>query len=548
MVRERTQDGSCPADRCGFTVEYLDQEFWSRGDVTCWRPVYENSQRCIWHAKIDNKPLEELRNTNPGERLDGSYLPDIRFGDLPLVSDHCLDYGMLSEFDAVDADLSGASFNLADLSGSNFAHANLQEAELRGTVLADSTFAHTNLKSAHLREACLSNVDITDATVSNSSLPGASFQSCEIAEADFTGSYFEEAEFVGSVIESVEFEGSEMEECTFTDSTIRGTNLNHLTGRPPAFRKCKISDCDFSCSDFSHAVFEDVRLVDTEFVNIDGLNAHFRDSTALYCDFSDSYLKSADFPGLKGSNSDFSGTDCSRADFSGANLEDSTFVDANLRGGNATNTDFEAANLERVDLRNTRLDGCKLGETVLQDVTVNEDTSLGEQGYGDRGREKSIRAYRKFQRLLRENSLDEQVHIYRIREKDLRRRQALEDSRYYKWLMLLTLSGSSRYGESPLRVLGASAVTIILLSVLYAATGDVSSAPFESGAISSIAAFPIERFVFAAFEQGIRSFFGMNLVRVQTTYVAEWIHLFGNVIGTLFFTLFVFTLGRVATR
>ena len=291
-----------------------------------------------------------------------------------------------------------------------------------------------------------------------------------------------------------------------------------------------------------------MKLVDTEFVNIDGLNIHFRDSNALYCDFSNSYLMNADFPDLKGSHSNFSGVDCSQSDFSGANLENTVFVGANLRGGDATSTCFEAANLEGADLRNARLSGCKLGKAVLQDATVNEDTILGEQGYEDRGREKAIRVYRKFQKLLRENSIDDRVHVYRVKEKDLRRQQALEDRRYYKWLTLLVLGGSSRYGERPSRVLGASTVTVILLSVLYTATGDISSVPFESGTISFIEALPMGRFAFAAFEQGIRSFFGMSLVRIQATYVTEWIHLLGNVIGTLLFTLLVFTLGRVATR
>ena len=516
--------------------------------MTCWRPVYEDSHRCIWHARIDHKPIEDLRQDWPGDRLDGSYLHNIQMDEVPWLSDCCLDYSVLSEFEAAGEDLSNVSLNSTNLRDVNFKNANLEEAGLTDSNLHDVDLSGANIESAHLREAQLNNVLLANTSAADSSLPEAHLHNCEISQTDFSGAKLVKTEFDECEIEGGEFENANIKESNFIDSTLNSISLTDLSKRPPDFIQCMLSNCDFSGSNLSHADFEDSRLVDSALTGIDGLNIHFRESTAIYCDFSDSYLKNADFPGLKGINSDFSGSDCSQADFSESDLREATLTDANLQAANLSAANLESANLERTDLRNARLDRCELGEAILQDVMMNEDTNIGEQGYDSPERKKAIRIYRKFQRVLRENSLNEQIPSYRIKEMDLRRKEAFANKRYYRWFTLLAVGVTSRYGERPLRVLEISAGAMVGLSVLYAATGDVSPMQSAEGVLSGITSLPYVLYTLAAVEQGIRSFLGMPLVVTQPRALTEWVHLFGNVIGTLLFTLFVFTLGRVATR
>lgn len=548
MPREVDSNNSCPADRCGLTVQYFDREFWSRGSVTCWRPVYGDSQRCIWHAEVDSKPLHDLRRHWPGERLDGSYLPNVRIDDLPGLSNCCLDHSVLNGLEAEEADLSGASFNSADLVGADFSSANLEGVGLRDAVLNDADLSDANIESAHLRESQVEDALFANTNAVDSSLPETSFQNCEIRQTDFSAAYASEVEFVKCEIEEARFEAGNLEGGSFIDSTLVGTSLTDLKERPPDFIRCKMTNCDFSCSNLSHANFEDVNLIDSVLANIEGLNVHFRRSTAVHCDFSDSYLKNADFPGLEGPNTDFSGSDCSYADFSESDLKEVSFADANLQAANLSVANLESANLERTDLRNARLDRCELGEAILQDVMMNEDTSIGEQGYDSQGREKTIRIYRKFQRVLRENSLNEQIPLYRIKEMDLRRKEAFADRRYYRWFTLLAVGVTSRYGERPLRVLEVSLAVIFALSGLYAISGEITPIQSVEGVFLGMNSLSYVLYTLAALEQGIRSFFGMPLAVAHPTALIDWVNLIGNVTGTLLFTLFVFTLGRVATR
>jgi hypothetical protein len=49
------------------------------GGVCCWRPVWGDTGRCIWHADVAQKPTRQLEESVPeiGERLDGAIFRDV---------------------------------------------------------------------------------------------------------------------------------------------------------------------------------------------------------------------------------------------------------------------------------------------------------------------------------------------------------------------------------------------------------------------------------------------------------------------------------------
>lgn len=134
--------------RCGHVAELTTIE--GKGAVCCWRPVWEDRERCIWHADEAGKPRGVLEDHAPerGERLDGAVLRDAPLAEVTWLAEQSL----------VRADLSGADLSRADLSG-----ADLRRAELFGVDADGATFVDANLEDADLTEADLRGADLSGA-------------------------------------------------------------------------------------------------------------------------------------------------------------------------------------------------------------------------------------------------------------------------------------------------------------------------------------------------------------------------------------------------
>lgn len=119
-VSLRSSDDNCDMgaeDRCGYVVRPadaeldsaygdLDDEWWYErgGFVCCWREPWRGTGRCVWHADVEDKPVEALRRSRKpvAERLDGARLVGVTAGD---------------ELSFARCDLLGVDFSDADLSG-----------------------------------------------------------------------------------------------------------------------------------------------------------------------------------------------------------------------------------------------------------------------------------------------------------------------------------------------------------------------------------------------------------------------------------------------
>lgn len=135
-------------ERCRYTPDVAVHPV--RGRVSCWRPVHDDTGRCVWHAPPDSKSITDLASArlSAGERLDGAVLRGMSLTGVDWFSESVL---------------VGSAFTNADLSRADLSDADLRKSSLRGVTARDASFAGANLEDANAREADLRDADLTDA-------------------------------------------------------------------------------------------------------------------------------------------------------------------------------------------------------------------------------------------------------------------------------------------------------------------------------------------------------------------------------------------------
>lgn len=147
-------------DRCGYTHNV--SRFSDVGEACCWRPVWEDAERCVWHADAADKPLEALTALAPapGERLDGANLRESAISGLDgLVECTLID----AEF--TRADVSGIDFTGADLRAATFRGANAQAATFTGANLENTVLRGVDLRGASLDQAKLDEIEFAESRI-----------------------------------------------------------------------------------------------------------------------------------------------------------------------------------------------------------------------------------------------------------------------------------------------------------------------------------------------------------------------------------------------
>ena len=138
------------AGRCGYEQPVITKE--NVGAVSCWRPVWEGRERCVWHADESEKPREpfESHRPEPGDRLDGAVLRGAFLSDADWFVGVTL----------IGADLSNAIVRDADFTGTDLRRADFRNADARGTVfddanVEDAEFIHTEVQGASFENALI---------------------------------------------------------------------------------------------------------------------------------------------------------------------------------------------------------------------------------------------------------------------------------------------------------------------------------------------------------------------------------------------------------
>ena len=99
-----------------------------------------------------------------------------------------MDYAkqVLIESDFSNRDLSGVTFNLANLLKANLSGSDLEGASLFGAKLQEADLSNTNLRYATLDSAILEGTDLSNAVLEDAFAFNARFKDVNINGADFT--------------------------------------------------------------------------------------------------------------------------------------------------------------------------------------------------------------------------------------------------------------------------------------------------------------------------------------------------------------------------
>ena len=155
---------AAPSDRCGYVYDVSTLP--DTGAVSCWRPVWEDEDRCLWHLDISVKPRDALADRQPreNERLDGAVLGRVSLNGVDWFEDCSLIGAQLTAVDLNDASLSGA-----DLREASLEHVSARRTDFSGANLEDAALSVCDLRSADLTnvrldQAAFSNVRISRST------------------------------------------------------------------------------------------------------------------------------------------------------------------------------------------------------------------------------------------------------------------------------------------------------------------------------------------------------------------------------------------------
>ncbi len=101
----------------------------------------------------------------------------------------------LSGADFANANLTGVNLRDANLKGANFTQANLRGADLTGADLTGAVLNNTNLSGASLtgalmKSASLENADLSFASLMSTNLEATTFKGATTIMTNFKGSYF----------------------------------------------------------------------------------------------------------------------------------------------------------------------------------------------------------------------------------------------------------------------------------------------------------------------------------------------------------------------
>lgn len=147
-------------DPCGYTHNV--SRFPDVGEACCWRPVWEDHDRCIWHADVADKSLEMLtaHAPSPGERLDGAILRRSIVAGLDGLA-KCT----LIDAQFIQADVSETDFTGADLREATFRDANARDTIFTRANLEDALLGGADLRGAHLDQAKFDEVEFADSRI-----------------------------------------------------------------------------------------------------------------------------------------------------------------------------------------------------------------------------------------------------------------------------------------------------------------------------------------------------------------------------------------------
>ena len=191
-------------------------------------------------------------------------------------------------------------------------------------------------------------------------------------------------------------------------------------------------------------------------------------------------------------SADLTGATCVDVDFTGADLRWARFSDADLARATFERADLEDAMFVRADLRDADFTDARLYRSVFADARITPGTSFDERlTYEEEMRatdddrtaiecgEAAAWTYQRLQSVLDENAIPRQSRRYYLRSREVRRRIAWVKGNYVHALKLEGSRLVMHHGVSPWRVLGVSALVVLVSAALYPLTGGIQETAGE---------------------------------------------------------------------
>jgi len=525
-----------PQPPCGFSIDPSKLPPLTQPQV-CDRECVEDEERCILHINEADKDTGSVATALEEEpsRIDGVRLNEISSGsDLPL-SGRTL-YG--AQFD--DAVLSNADFTGTTLTNSSFIDATLDSAEfdddsdltgsdLTGASLRGTKFLGTRLENCTLTEVTAYSVEcpgakLMDANLFRADLDEATFTGANLRNADLQDAVLHRSDFIGCNLEEANLAGADLRDCSLVlsmlkDADIRDVIADHRTNLGESLnsreRKC-INEVDNALPGLGHQLDLDT---------ISELQG--RCWYELIADIPSEQLELGQLN-------------------SGHSVSDSHHRTDNPEGGHEESregaTDEENSEPDTEDNR-TQSPAISLEsqwwDRFIRRLQYNTKETTGKI-------EIATHVYRDYQRIFNENHLSRKHRIYRIRQGHAQRKHQLAAGNLRNWTRAAISRWTFLYGESPSQVVFFSGLLVAVFAGIYPIFGieSPSGAEFRYQLSTHIDA---EAFL-AAIQVSLGQFFGISTGGYTPVGWGDLVGQLQLVIGTVFTALFIFTLGRRATK
>ena len=149
--------------------------------AACDRPVWEDHDRCFWHAPVDGKTKAQVEAADPESQdvLDGAYLSGATLDNVDWFAGMSL----------IGADFTDATLNGSDFSGANLTLAHMSDASALGTDFSEANLeaailTNMDLRLADLEHAKLHETVLTDIHIGGTKMGGVSVYDLENAPPD----------------------------------------------------------------------------------------------------------------------------------------------------------------------------------------------------------------------------------------------------------------------------------------------------------------------------------------------------------------------------
>jgi uncharacterized protein YjbI with pentapeptide repeats len=293
-----------PDDRCGFElskgvlerdrlprdtkrwfVEMSSDDWYREYNLTCCcRPVWNHTSRCIWHADVEEKPVEDLIAAQAAEE------DSIDFSGISLRNLELNDSISFKNCRLIGADLSGSHLERANFQGANllggdlsdtmlwyadfsesllwaadFSDAKLGMGNLSDTHLGDANLTGTNLVSVNLSGAYLEEVDLSGrplwgANLSRAELEGANLSGADLRDTDLSGADLTRVDLYRAILQDADLSGGILEAANLSEAYLWGTVLHGADLWEADLSGADVRDAELRGARFQETILADIRL------------------------------------------------------------------------------------------------------------------------------------------------------------------------------------------------------------------------------------------------------------------------------------------------